>query len=125
MPRTKPTSSLDQLRALQQRERELQAQRQALEEQAVGEMASLLIAAEALSVDTDVLLGGVLEVVSQARVGGEKVEAWRAAGRRFRGLRAVGSGRARRKGAGYASAPPSAETGAGLTDAPDALKGEA
>lgn len=73
----------------------------------------------------NLLLGGVLEVVSQARLGGEKVEAWRAAGRRFRGVRVVGSGRARRKGGGVAPATASAETGTGLTDAPNALKGEA
>lgn len=84
MARRKTLTPIEELRHLQAEERALRERRAVLEQAAAEELGEVFKAAGALALDRDALVGGLLQVVSEVRCNGVSVEAWRAAGRRFR-----------------------------------------
>jgi hypothetical protein len=62
-----------------------------------GELSKILVDVQALEVDFDVLIGGVLEVIVQSKIDTDKTETWRESGQKFLKSR---SRREREKGYG-------------------------
>lgn len=48
-----------------------------------GELSKILVDVQALEIDFDVLIGGVLEVISQSKTDADKSETWRESGQKF------------------------------------------
>src|SRR4051812_46935576 len=80
-PTTSPTKKLAQLK---EKMSALRQEEEKICQNLAQELSQCLINAQALEIDFDVFVGGMLEVITQAQANSNKIGAWQKSGQKFR-----------------------------------------
>lgn len=78
------TVHIKQLGALKEKRRVLQEKEDKIKAEILTDLSTCLIDANALEVDFDILIGGILDVIKKAQQGDKVTEAWKLSGEKFR-----------------------------------------
>jgi hypothetical protein len=79
-----PTAHIKKLEALKQQKKTLQEKEDNIKSEVMSELSTSLIDANALEVDYDILIGGILDVIEKANREDKITEAWKLSGEKFR-----------------------------------------
>ncbi|MGV8948494.1 MAG: hypothetical protein ACOH2E_03900 [Candidatus Paracaedibacter sp.] len=79
-----PTAHIKKLEAIREQKKTLQEEENKVISEAIKELSKSLIDANALDVENDMLMGGVLEVIEKIKLGDKITEAWKISGEKFR-----------------------------------------
>lgn len=79
-----PTAHIKKLEALKQQKKTLQEKEDRIKSEIISELSTSLIDANALEVDYDILMGGILDVIEKAKREDKITEAWKLSGEKFR-----------------------------------------
>ena len=77
---TSPTKRLTDIR---QKMMALRQEESKIQHDLSGELSKILVDVQALEIDFDVLIGGILEVIAQSKIDTDKTETWRESGQKF------------------------------------------
>ena len=88
-----PTAHIKELEAIKEKKKTLQEKENKIKSEIMSELSTSLIDANALEVDYDVLIGGILDVIEKANRGDKITEAWKLAGEKFRQRKKKGKGK--------------------------------
>lgn len=78
------TAHIKKLEALKQQKKTLQEKEEKIKSEIMSELSTSLIDANALEVDYDILMGGILDVIEKAKREDKIMEAWKLSGEKFR-----------------------------------------
>ncbi len=79
-----PTVHIKKLEALKEQKKTLQEKEDKIKSEILSQLSTSLIDANALEVNFDVLMGGILNVIEKAKQGDKITEAWKLSGEKFR-----------------------------------------
>ena len=79
-----PTAHIKKLEALKQQKKTLQEKEDTIKSEIIAELSTSLIDANALEVDYDILMGGILDIIDKTEQGDKITEAWKLSGEKFR-----------------------------------------
>lgn len=79
-----PTVHIKKLEALKEQKKTLQEKEDRIKSEIISELSTSLINANALEVDYDILMGGILGIIEKAEQGDKITEAWKLSGEKFR-----------------------------------------
>ena len=79
-----PTAHIKKLEALKEQKKILQEKEDKIKSEIISELSTSLIDANALEVNYDILMGGILDVIKKAKQGDKITEAWKLSGEKFR-----------------------------------------
>ena len=79
-----PTAHIKKLEALKQQKKTLQEKEDKIKLNIIADLSTSLIDANALEVDYDILMGGILDIIEKAEQGDKITEAWKLSGEKFR-----------------------------------------
>ena len=79
-----PTAHIKKLAALKEQKKTLQEKEDKIKSEIIAELSTSLIDANALKIDYDILLGGILYIIEKADQGDKITEAWKLSGEKFR-----------------------------------------
>ena len=79
-----PTAHIKELEAIKEKKKTLQEKENKIKSEIMFELSTSLIEANALEVNYDVLIGGILEVIEKSTRGDKITEAWKLSGEKFR-----------------------------------------
>lgn len=71
------------LESLKEKRKEIQEKEDKIKAELLKDLSTYLIKAEALNVDFDILIGGILDVIEKANQGDAITEAWKTSGQKF------------------------------------------
>lgn len=72
-----------QLEAIKAKQKTLQEKEDKIKSQIIEDLSTYLIDANAIDVDIDVLMGGMLDVIEKTKAGDKITEAWKLSGQKF------------------------------------------
>jgi len=78
------TAHIKKLEALQKQKKTLQEKEDKIKSEIISELSTSLIDANALEVDFDILMGGILDIIEKVKQGDKITEAWKLSGEKFR-----------------------------------------
>lgn len=78
------TAHIKKLEALKEQKKTLQEKEDKIKSEIISELSTNLINANALEVDYDILIGGILDVIEKAKQRDKIMEAWKLSGEKFR-----------------------------------------
>lgn len=79
-----PTAHIKKLEALKQQKKTLQEKEDKIKSQIISDLSISLMNANALEIDVDILMGGILDVIEKAKQGDKITEEWKLSGEKFR-----------------------------------------
>ena len=79
-----PTAHIKKLAALKEQKKTLQEKEDKIKSEIIAELSTSLIDINALKVDYDILMGGILDIIEKADQGDKITEAWKVSGEKFR-----------------------------------------
>ena len=79
-----PTVHIKKLESLKEKKKTLQEKEDKIKSDIISELSTSLIDANALEVDYDILMGGILDVIEKAKQRDKITEAWKLSGEKFR-----------------------------------------
>ena len=79
-----PTAHIKKLEVLKQQKKTLQEKEDKIKSEVMSELSTSLIDTNALEVDYDILMGGILDVIEKAKREDKITGAWKLAGEKFR-----------------------------------------
>ena len=78
------TMHIKQLEALKEKRKTLQEKEDKIKSELLARLSTCLVDANALEVDFDILMGGILDIIKKAQQGDKITEAWKVSGEKFR-----------------------------------------
>jgi len=72
-----------QLEAIKEKQKTLQEKEYKIKDKIIQDLSNYLIDANAIDVDIDVLMGGMLDIIEKAKSGDKITEAWKLSGQKF------------------------------------------
>ena len=72
------------MKAIKTKQKALQEKEDKIKSEIISELSESLIDANALEVDFDVLMGGILNIIEKVKQGDKITEAWKLSGEKFR-----------------------------------------
>lgn len=79
-----PTAHIKKLEILKQQKKTLQEKEDKIKSEIIAELSTSLVDANALEVDYDILMGGILDIIEKENQGDKITEAWKLSGEKFR-----------------------------------------
>jgi hypothetical protein len=79
-----PTANIKKLEALKEQKKILQEKEDKIKSEIISELSTFLIDAQAIDINFDILMGGILDVIEKANQGDKITEAWKLSGEKFR-----------------------------------------
>jgi len=77
------TMHIRKLEALQEKRKTLQKKEDEIKSQILSDLSTYMINANALDVDFDILMGGILDIIEKAKHKDKITEAWKLSGQKF------------------------------------------
>ena len=78
------TGHIKQLEAIQGKRKALQEKEEKIKSEIVNDLSKSLIDVNALDVDFDILIGGILDIIEKSKQNDKITEAWKLSGEKFR-----------------------------------------
>ena len=78
------TAHIKQLETIQGKRKALQEKEEKIKSEIVNDLSKSLIDANALDVDFDILIGGILDIIEKSKQNDKITEAWKLSGEKFR-----------------------------------------
>lgn len=78
------TTHIKQLEAIQEKRKALQEKENKIKSEILNDLSKSLIDVNALDVDFDILIGGILDIIEKSKQNDKITEAWKLSGEKFR-----------------------------------------